>query len=105
MSWRISGTQPERRRVERTTAIATAVRSLGREQAIVFLAVVFYNASFGAVAEKLGLDEDRVRRVCQWTASALRHPSRGLPLQDFVYGDEAGRSLLIDADLRALVRE
>lgn len=107
MKERVSGSRyVDRPRAERTTVLAAVLQSLGKERAIIFLAVVLYNASDELIAEKLQMDPKRVRLSFSKTVSALRHPSRALELADYAYEIEAfDPTILIDGELRSLIRE
>ncbi|MFJ9822267.1 hypothetical protein ACIRU3_45010 [Streptomyces sp. NPDC101151] len=107
MKERVSGSRyVDRPRVERTTALAETLRGLGKERAIVFLAIVLYNAPNQLIAERLQLQPDLVSRIFSKTVSVLRHPSRALALADYAYEIDAfDPTILIDDELRSLIRE
>lgn len=107
MHERVSGTRYiDDSRTDRTTLLASTLRSLGKERAIVFMAVVLYNAKLESIAEKLQMEPSRVWRLWRLAVSALRHPSRAMALRDYAFGlEDFDRTRLIDGELRALIRE
>lgn len=107
MKERVSGSRyVDRPRVERTTVLAETLRGIGKEHAIVFLAIVLYNAPSELIAERLQLQPDRVSRIFSRTVSVLRHPSRAVALADYAYEINAfDPIILIDDQLRSLIRE
>lgn len=93
-------------RTDRTTQLAQTFRSLGKETAIVFMAIVLYNATVELIAEKLEMQPTRVVHLFKHAVSALRHPSRSMTLREYAFGSEDfDRTRLIDGELRALIRE
>lgn len=107
MQERVSGSRYfDGPRTDRTTLLAQTLRSLGKETAIVFMAVVLYNATVDLIAEKLEMQPTQVVRRFSHAVSALRHPSRSMALRDYAFGSEDfDRTRLIDGELRALIRE
>lgn len=91
--------------VERITLLGEVMRGLGRERASVFLASALFNAPIDEIGVKLGLPPSHVDWRLRSAISALRHPSHVHVLQGLVFDEDFGRYLLIDAELRALVRE
>ena len=104
---RVSGSRyVDRPRVERTTMLAETLRSLGKECATVFLAVMLYNVSTELVAEKLQLPRGEAERHISRAASVLRHPSRAATLREYMSEiDSFDPTILIDEHLRSLIRE
>lgn len=82
--------------------LAEALESIPERQAIAFAASVLYGASDELIADELEISPKRVRKLVSTAASVMRHPSRSQILSD--YFDHDGQSLLIDAELRDLIR-
>ncbi|MFH8620157.1 hypothetical protein ACH4E8_34455 [Streptomyces sp. NPDC017979] len=90
--------------VKRTNEITELLRTIDRNYAVAFLAVVLYNASNERIAEELQIPLDEVPRLCSLGASFLRHPSRSMHVRESMSDADDGM-LVIDAGLRALLRE
>lgn len=96
----------KRPRVERINGLADVLRNIGKPDAIAFLALVLYDASLKLMSEKLQMSPDRVNDSLWKTASKLRHPSVSGPLRDLLFDlDDPRPTILIDDQLRALIRE
>ncbi|MFE6625197.1 hypothetical protein [Streptomyces sp. NPDC057740] len=89
--------------MERIDGLDEALRSISSQQAKAFLAWVIYGASAEVIGEKLGVTPSHAHLLVSRGARVLRHPSRAVTMRDYL--DTDGQTLLIDAGLRALLRE
>ncbi|WP_406360596.1 hypothetical protein OH782_42385 (plasmid) [Streptomyces sp. NBC_01544] len=80
------------------------LRTIAPKRAQVILAVVVYGASPAEVAQRMGISTSSATRMISTTLSAMRHPSRSQVLRDH-FIDEGDDELVIDSDLRGLIRQ
>ncbi|MET8221219.1 sigma factor-like helix-turn-helix DNA-binding protein [Streptomyces hirsutus] len=96
------GSKP-RVRVERSTELSQLVSSLPEPYAIAVLARVLYDASWSAIGERLGVDEDEARS--HHTRGFLWLYRLSTAAQGEVLRSDARQGELIDEDLRILIRK
>lgn len=96
----------QRPRIEHVRGLAAVLRDIGKPDAVVFLALVLYDAPWRLVCEQLQISLDRFNISWARTMSRLRHPSHSGPLRDLLLDLDGPRpTILIDDELRALIRE
>ncbi|MFI8265564.1 hypothetical protein [Streptomyces sp. NPDC085665] len=91
-----------RRRVERTTAISSAVTSLPEVTAIAVVAYLLYRCPLPVIARELGMPMARAKVVVWAGISGLYHPARSAGMRPF-HGDE-DQTVTIDLGLRSFIR-
>ncbi|MFH9871626.1 hypothetical protein ACH4NT_36815 [Streptomyces lydicus] len=97
-------TTDRRRRVHRTGDLGAMLRTLSPQRAQLILAVVIYGANPAEVALRMGLSTAKATQMLWKTMGIMRHPSRSQVLRDYL-PDEGDEELVIDSDLRSLIRE
>ncbi|MDV9168570.1 hypothetical protein R6V09_00210 [Streptomyces sp. W16] len=93
-----------RMRVERTTVLADMLCTMPRDRATALLARVLYEAPIPLIAEQLHITAESAQHLVEQGIASMQHPSRARILKSVFFDDEDD-TLLIDGDMRGLIRQ